>query len=83
MLLFKVKFFGPRSLRPEDFQVDGYIGSNVDVSGSFLRSRSESPSVHSDAISSDSCRSSREGSPMDITTEVTEQDHAAHMFAGR
>ncbi|CRL26341.1 unnamed protein product [Penicillium camemberti] len=41
--LNKGKERGPRSLRPEDHQVDGYIGSNVDVSGGSLRSPSESP----------------------------------------
>ncbi|KAJ5196945.1 hypothetical protein N7449_007424 [Penicillium cf. viridicatum] len=78
--LGKGKERGPRSLRPEDLQVYGYIGSNVDVSGGSLRSRSESPSVLSDVMSLDSCRSSREGSPMDITTEATEQELAAHML---
>ncbi|KAF4763082.1 hypothetical protein N7455_010606 [Penicillium solitum] len=70
--LGKGKERGPRSLRPEDLHVDGYIGSNVDVSGGSLRSRSESPSVLSDVMSLDSCRSSREGSPMDLTTEAPE-----------
>lgn len=78
--LGKGKERGPRSLRSEDLQVDGYIGSNVDASGGSLRSRSESPSVLSDIMSLDSCRSSREGSPMDITIEATEQELAAHML---
>ncbi|KAJ5417198.1 uncharacterized protein N7487_000748 [Penicillium crustosum] len=70
--LGKGKERGPRSLRPEDLHVDGYISSNVDVSGGSLRSRSESTSVISDVMPLDSCRSSREGSPMDITTEAPE-----------
>ncbi|KAJ5603040.1 hypothetical protein N7537_005996 [Penicillium hordei] len=78
--LDKGKGRGPRSLHPEDHEADGYIGSNVDVSGSSLRPRSESPSVLSDVMSLDSCRSSREGSPMDINTEPTEQELAAHML---
>ncbi|KAJ5406080.1 hypothetical protein N7465_007364 [Penicillium sp. CMV-2018d] len=49
--LGKGKERGPRSLGPKDFQVDGYIGSNADVCGSSLRSRSESPSVLYDVIS--------------------------------
>ncbi|CAI7599848.1 unnamed protein product [Penicillium palitans] len=69
--LGKGKGRGPRLLRPEDHDVDGYIGSSVDVPGGSSRYQSESPSVLSDVMSLGSCRSSREGSPMDITPDAT------------
>ncbi|KAJ6132451.1 hypothetical protein N7471_007666 [Penicillium samsonianum] len=76
----KGKERGPRSLLPEDLERDGDLSSDIDDADCSIRSRSESPSVLSDVMSLDSRRSSRAGSPMDITTEATEQELAAHML---
>ncbi|KGO77986.1 hypothetical protein PITC_025140 [Penicillium italicum] len=78
--LGKGKERDPRSLRPEDHEVDGYISLDVDEADCSIRSRSESPSVLSDVMSLDSRRSSRAGSPIIITTEATEQELAAQML---
>ncbi|KAK4868093.1 hypothetical protein LT330_007291 [Penicillium expansum] len=78
--LGKGKERGPRSLGPEDHKVDGYMSLDVDDVDCSIRCQSESPSILSDVMSLDSPRSSRAGSPMDITTEATEQELAAHML---
>ncbi|KOS45795.1 hypothetical protein ACN38_g3252 [Penicillium nordicum] len=68
--LDKGKGRGPRTLGPEDSDVDGYLGPNNDVSGGSYRNRSESPSVLSDVMSLDSCRSSREASPIETPIDI-------------
>ncbi|KAG0156050.1 hypothetical protein PDIDSM_3226 [Penicillium digitatum] len=78
--LGKGKERGPRSLQPEDHEVNAYISIDIGDADCSVRSRSESPSVLSDFMSLDSRKSSRAGSPMNVKTEATEQELAAHML---
>ncbi|CAG8895969.1 unnamed protein product [Penicillium egyptiacum] len=72
----------PGPLLPGDLNFDGDIGSvsDLDDGDCPMRARSESPSVLSNVMSLNSRRSSLAESPMDVSTEATEQDLTARML---